>query len=130
MAKQPLSPHQHFSHFDAPNEPSAFAFSALEMGTRIRAARTRAKLTAAGLGLRASIDKAALLRLERGINRDPGVRLLSRIALALGVSLDELVFGQGQVPTEIATARRDSQLHEIVRRYGELGELLHRLQRS
>jgi transcriptional regulator with XRE-family HTH domain len=56
----------------------------------LKQARTRRKLTQAGLAKKVRVHKITISRLERG-DRQPSMPLLQRLAKALGVSVTELL---------------------------------------
>lgn len=71
-----------------------------EMGARIRRIRTARRLRQSDLCKAAEISSVMTIsKIERGA-WSPGITLLSRIAAALGVSVDTLTTGRGidQVP--------------------------------
>ena len=61
-----------------------------QLGLNIRAERARRRLTQAQLADLAGIGKDAVYQYERGA-RAPDVRVLYRLAIALGVTPDELM---------------------------------------
>ena len=63
-----------------------------ELGMRIRYLREQKKMTLEDLSFEADINKNYLSDLERG-NRNPTVKILERIAVALGITLEELFKG-------------------------------------
>ena len=63
-----------------------------ELGMRIRYLREQKKMTLEDLEFEANVNKNYLSDLERG-NRNPTVKVLSRIANALEISLEELFKG-------------------------------------
>ena len=63
-----------------------------ELGMRIRYLREQKKMTLEDLSFEADINKNYLSDLERG-NRNPTVKVLSKIAVALGISLETLFKG-------------------------------------
>lgn len=65
-------------------------FDLKPFGLNIRAERARNRLTQAQLAKRAGIGKDAVYQYERGA-RAPDVRVLYRLAIALGVTPDELM---------------------------------------
>ena len=64
----------------------------MQLGMRIRYLREQKKMTLEDLELEANVNKNYLSDLERG-NRNPTVKVLSRIANALEISLEELFKG-------------------------------------
>lgn len=67
---------------------------AQEMGQRVRGARANAGLSVEALAFKASCTPATVSRLERGMINDPGYRVISRIAVALGFqSPDDMLGG-------------------------------------
>lgn len=63
-----------------------------ELGMRIRYLREQKKMTLEDLAFEAGINKNYLSDLERG-NRNPTIKILSRISIALDISLEELFKG-------------------------------------
>jgi transcriptional regulator with XRE-family HTH domain len=65
----------------------------VHIGEQIRLARKAAKLSQEGLARRADVSMNLVSRLERGEITDPHWSTLSRIAEALGGSVDDLMEG-------------------------------------
>ena len=63
-----------------------------ELGMRIRYLREQKKMTLEDLAFDSNVNKNYLSDLERG-NRNPTVKILTRIAQALDVTLEELFKG-------------------------------------
>ena len=63
-----------------------------ELGMRIRYLREKRKMTLEDLSFESNVNKNYLSDLERG-NRNPTVKILTRIAEALDVTLEELFKG-------------------------------------
>ena len=63
-----------------------------ELGMRIRYLREQQKMTLEDLSFESNVNKNYLSDLERG-NRNPTVKILTRIAGALKVTLEELFKG-------------------------------------
>ena len=63
-----------------------------ELGMRIRYLREQKKMTLEDLSFESNVNKNYLSDLERG-NRNPTVKILARIAIALEVTLEELFKG-------------------------------------
>ena len=63
-----------------------------ELGMRIRYLREQLKMTLEDLSFESNVNKNYLSDLERG-NRNPTVKILTRIAEALQVTLEELFKG-------------------------------------
>jgi transcriptional regulator with XRE-family HTH domain len=61
------------------------------IGTTVRRARRRAGLSQAELGRRARVAQPYLSRLEAGLQQNPGLAVLKRLAKALGVPLMKLL---------------------------------------
>ncbi len=59
-------------------------------GTAVRLARTRSGLSAARLAREADVDRKYLLAVEKG-RKDPGLIWQRRVAIALGLTLVELI---------------------------------------
>ncbi len=63
-----------------------------ELGMRIRYLREQRNLTLEDLSFESEVNKNYLSDLERG-NRNPTVKVLAKIAYALGITLEELFKG-------------------------------------
>ena len=63
-----------------------------QLGMRVRYLREQKKMTLEDLSFESNVNKNYLSDLERG-NRNPTVKLLERIALALDISLETLFKG-------------------------------------
>ena len=63
-----------------------------ELGMRIRYLREQKKMTLEDLSFESNVNKNYLSDLERG-NRNPTVKILTKIAIALEVTLEELFKG-------------------------------------
>ena len=63
-----------------------------ELGMRIRYLREQRKMTLENLSFESNVNKNYLSDLERG-NRNPTVKILTKIANALEVTLEELFKG-------------------------------------
>lgn len=68
-----------------------------QLGKRIRYLRKERHLTILQLALKADMTKSYLSDLERG-DRNPTVKVLNRLSIALGVTIEELF--RGIVPLE------------------------------
>jgi len=68
------------------------------LGHRLQVARQAAGLTQQELCQKAHIAYSTLAKIERGAIKSPSVFTISQIAEVLGVSLDTLLGGSGQVP--------------------------------
>ncbi|HEX2161912.1 MAG TPA: helix-turn-helix transcriptional regulator [Thermoleophilaceae bacterium] len=66
----------------------------LKFAANVRRLRTEKGLTQDALAQGASMDPAEVRRIESG-RRDPGVRVLSRVAAGLGVKPADLLDGVG-----------------------------------
>ncbi len=64
----------------------------LQFGANLRAAREQRGLSQEALAQRAGMDPAEIRRLE-GARRDPGVRVLTRLARALRMTPGDLLAG-------------------------------------
>lgn len=74
------------------------------LSDRLRIARKAADLTARELSKRAGLAEGHVAMIERGTVDDGRVQTIAKIADALGVSLDWLVFGRGEGPRQIEEA--------------------------
>ena len=63
-----------------------------QLGMRVRYLREQKKMTLEDLSFEANVNKNYLSDLERG-NRNPTVKILEKIAVALGITLEELFKG-------------------------------------
>jgi transcriptional regulator with XRE-family HTH domain len=68
------------------------------IGERIAHARRMSGLSAAALGERAGFSKAIVAMLEGGQRENPHVNTVTAIARVLGVRVEWLIDGTGQVP--------------------------------
>jgi Zn-dependent peptidase ImmA (M78 family)/transcriptional regulator with XRE-family HTH domain len=75
------------------------------VGARVRAARERAGLSQRDLELRAAISQPTLHRVETGKRTSVTLTDLDRLAQALGVGLDELLYGSAVEARVLAAAR-------------------------
>ncbi|MBS0165512.1 MAG: helix-turn-helix transcriptional regulator [Nitrospira sp.] len=57
----------------------------------LKALRLHKKLTQAQLAKTSRISQAYVANLERGVNRNPSLAVLTRLAKALGVTSDEVI---------------------------------------
>ena len=64
----------------------------VEFGDRVKAMRMKSGLSQEGLAHAASINRTYIASLEVG-RRNPSLDMMSRLAIALGVDLGELVKG-------------------------------------
>lgn len=84
---------------------------------RLTALRNAAELSQSELARTAGIARAYVGLIESGKRAELGVSKLVALALTLGVSLDYLVLGKGEAPTEtevrdaVARAQRDPNAH-------------------
>jgi transcriptional regulator with XRE-family HTH domain len=78
---------------------------------RLKAVREQQGLTQAELARRLGLSKSAIAKYEGGAHL-PGVRVLVRLALGLGVSVDHLV---GLAPAGAPVLREEPQLAEHLR---------------
>lgn len=76
---------------DSPNDAS-------EIGRRIKTLRTQRQLSLSELADRAGVSKSYLSTVENETGRRPGVAVLHKIAVALGVTLADLL-GRSVHPT-------------------------------
>ena len=63
-----------------------------QLGMRVRYLREQKKMTLEDLSFESNVNKNYLSDLERG-NRNPTVKILERIAVALEITLEELFKG-------------------------------------
>lgn len=78
----------------------------IALGARLRAARAAVDWNQAELARHSGIGASQVSQLESGHIRDPGVRILYRIALALGVTMEDLLGHQPLYLTTKAHVRR------------------------
>lgn len=78
--------------------------SSVEFAENLRTARQAADLTQVELAERSGVHVSQLRRYEAGV-AEPSMAALRRLAVALSVSADELVFGEGRGPTSAVLAR-------------------------
>jgi transcriptional regulator with XRE-family HTH domain len=67
-----------------------FSDPAAPLAERVRLRRERLALSASQLALRAQTTRATIFQIEAGLNANPGLALLSRLARALGCCPSEL----------------------------------------
>jgi transcriptional regulator with XRE-family HTH domain len=72
----------------------------MTLGQAIRSIRKEAGLSQKELAQAAGIDQSYLSMIESGQRRNPGTRIISRLALALRVSIDDLAARAGLVPEQ------------------------------
>lgn len=73
------------------NAGSEPASDAGDIGRRIKALRTQRQLSMSELAEKAGVSKSYLSTVESGTGRRPGVAILHKIAVALGVTLADLM---------------------------------------
>ena len=61
------------------------------IGSKIKKMRLKAELTQEGLARKASIPYTTLTKVESGVIKNPSVRVIAKIADALGVSMENIV---------------------------------------
>lgn len=61
------------------------------IGVRIKKLRTKTGLTQEGLARKADIPYTTLTKVESGVIKNPSVKVIAKIADALGVSMENLV---------------------------------------
>lgn len=61
------------------------------IGVRIKKLRTKAGLTQEGLARKADIPYTTLTKVESGVIKNPSVKVIAKIADALGVSIENLL---------------------------------------
>ncbi|MCA1041522.1 helix-turn-helix transcriptional regulator [Bacillus infantis] len=91
------------------------------LSTRIKKLRKEQNLSLSQLALRTKISKSYLSNIERGVKSNPSIEILSKISLALGVSITAL-YGNSQ---NLSENHRDLPLDEWIgelRRALEAGE--------
>lgn len=75
------------------------------VGARVRAARQRAGLSQRDVESRAAMSQSTLHRVEAGKRTNVTVSELDRLAQALNVGLDELLYGSAVQERVLAAAR-------------------------
>lgn len=66
------------------------------IGLRVRAARLKAGLTQEQLARAADVGTLHVSKIERSAVKDPGALTIGKIAAALSVTTDSLIFGRAQ----------------------------------
>ena len=61
------------------------------IGSRIKKLRLKAELTQEGLARKANIPYTTLTKVESGVIKNPSVKVIAKIADALGVSIEDLL---------------------------------------
>ena len=79
-----------------------------EFGARVRALRLAAERSQEEFAALANIDRATYGKLERGVI-NPSLLTLARVAVALGISLSELLEGVSLDPAEIRALPRSTR---------------------
>lgn len=79
----------------SPLDPGGDSLSEEVLGKRLQAARRTAGFTQQTLCQRANLSYSTLAKIERGAIKSPSIFTIQSIAGALGISLDELVGGNG-----------------------------------
>jgi transcriptional regulator with XRE-family HTH domain len=79
-----------------------------EFGARVRQRRQAAGLSQAALAASADLDRLYLGRLERG-GQNPTLLVMSRLAVELGVTLEEMLAGIEIDPDEVRSVARLSR---------------------
>ena len=74
------------------------------IGDRVRAARSRMKLSQSALAQSVGVTRSAISQLENGITHDPRPDHLMKLARALRIGVDELVYGTAAAATTVAAA--------------------------
>lgn len=86
------------------------------LGRRIKRLRQACDLSAAELARRAGTSRTTISELETGKRQGSDPALLARLAAELGITLDELVLGEGAVaPEDRAPALTPEQRAEVAR---------------
>src|SRR5689334_4467676 len=73
------------------------------LGVRLQAVRRKVGLTQQALCQKANISYSTLAKIERGAIKSPSIFTIQSLAVALGVSLDELMGMQSQPPAAAPT---------------------------
>ena len=61
------------------------------IGSKIKKLRLKAELTQEGLARKANIPYTTLTKVESGVIKNPSVKVIAKIADALGVSIEDLL---------------------------------------
>lgn len=72
----------------------------MALGDRIRKRREMLGLSQQALAERTRIAQTLISRIERGVNKNPGVDVLKRLAIALRCSIDWLVELYDEAPPD------------------------------
>jgi transcriptional regulator with XRE-family HTH domain len=78
----------------------------IDVGARVRALRTRLGLGQAECARAAGVDTSSLFRLEKG-DQNVTIDMIGRLAVALGVEMDELLEGVRPDPAIVAQRPRN-----------------------
>lgn len=81
------------------------------IGRRIQILRQEHGMSISELAEKAQVAKSYLSNIERGIQKNPSIQTLEKVAEALRVTVDDIL----HVPTQSGKAQLDSQWIELVR---------------
>ncbi|WP_050179751.1 helix-turn-helix domain-containing protein [Domibacillus robiginosus] len=88
----------------------------MSIGERIRKLRMEKKLSLTELALRAAVAKSYLSSVERGLQMNPSIQFLSKIAAVLDVSVESLI-----TESQSSSVSFDEEWVHLVKEAIELG---------
>lgn len=88
------------------------------MGNRIRQLRKERNISQSELAASLGISPAYMGHIERG-TRIPSLDTLARVAVCLGVSLDNIVLGAATAPLAETASPKMQQLNDVMRQLGD-----------
>jgi XRE family transcriptional regulator, master regulator for biofilm formation len=89
------------------------------IGERIKRLRAEKKLTLSELAERSGVAKSYLSKIERHIQSNPSIQFLEKVAEALGVTMDDILYENRQSPAPKAAL--DEQWYTLIREAMESG---------
>ncbi|MBI0532035.1 helix-turn-helix domain-containing protein [Sphingomonas sp. TX0522] len=103
MSTKSATPREEVREGDAPAD--ARRRLQVDVGARVRAVRTRLGVGQAECARAAGVDTSSLFRLEKG-DQNVTIDMIGRLAVALGVEMDELLVGVRPDPAIVAQRPR------------------------
>lgn len=76
------------------------------IGDNMRILRERQGMTITELAEKAGVSRSQLTKLEKGSQKNPGIETIVAMATALGVPIEELVFGESDENEEMKAQLR------------------------
>ena len=66
-------------------------YNPVNIGDKIKSVRLKKKMSVIDLSKHVSVSETAIYKIESGTIKNPGISIVSEIAAALGISVDELI---------------------------------------